>query len=280
MILQHAIHLGVAGAGIVVAMMFVLWLVHLAIRNAAIVDVGWALCLALLAIYYAIAGPGYSPRKYAMAAMVGFWGFRLAGYLLFARVLGHPEEGRYVQLRKEWKRHLALRFLFFFEFQALLDIVLSVPFLLACLDVNAPLGILEKFGAGIWLVAMIGEAIADAQLHNFKKDPANAGKTCRAGLWNYSRHPNYFFEWLIWVGYAVFALASPWGWIGILSPALILYFLLGVTGIPATEAQALRSRGDEYREYQRTTSSFVPWFPKKHAAPAKPETLEKIEAKS
>ena len=101
MIVQQAVHLGIAGAGIVVAMMFVLWLVHLAIRNAAIVDVGWALGLALLAIYYAHAGPGYSARKYAIAIMVGFWGFRLAGFLLFARVLGHPEEGRYVQLRKE-----------------------------------------------------------------------------------------------------------------------------------------------------------------------------------
>src|SRR5579863_2057861 len=274
MIVQQAVHLAISGAGIVVATMFVLWLIHLAIRNAAVVDVGWALCLALLAIYYAFAGPGYTARKFAMAAMVGFWGFRLAGYLLFARVIGHPEEGRYVQLRKEWKRHLALRFLFFFEFQALLDVVLSAPFLIASLNVSSPLGILEKSGAGIWLVGMIGEAIADMQLHKFKQNPANSGKTCRAGLWKYSRHPNYFFEWLIWVGYAVFALGSPWGWIGLISPALILYFLLGVTGIPATEAQALRSRGDEYREYQRTTSSFLPWFPKNPGAP------EKAEAKS
>ncbi len=266
MIVQQAVHLALYGAGIVIGTMFLLWLIHLAIRNAAIVDVGWAGCLALLAIFYALAGPGYPPRKYAIAAMVGFWGFRLAGFLLFARVLGHPEEGRYVQLRKEWKRHLALRFLFFFEFQALLDVVLSAPFLLACLNVNAPLGSPEKFAAGLWLVAMIGEAIADMQLHNFKKNPANAGKTCRAGLWNYSRHPNYFFEWLIWVSYAVFALGSPWGWIGLISPALILYFLLGVTGIPATEAQALRSRGDEYRDYQRSTSSFIPWFPRKSEA--------------
>src|SRR5579862_2793898 len=157
MIVQQAVHLAISGAGIVVATMFVLWLIHLAIRNAAVVDVGWALCLALVAIYYAFAGPGYTARKFAMAAMVGFWGFRLAGYLLFARVIGHPEEGRYVQLRKEWKRHLGLRFLFFFEFQALLDVVLSAPFLLASLNVNAPLGFLEKFGAGIWLVGMIGK---------------------------------------------------------------------------------------------------------------------------
>jgi steroid 5-alpha reductase family enzyme len=264
--LAQATHLALTGAALVMAMMFVLWLIHLLIRNAAIVDVGWAAGLGILAVYYAAFGPGYSARRWAIAAMAGFWGLRLAVYLLFARVAGHPEEGRYLQLRKEWKNNLALRFLFFFEFQALLDVVLSLPFLLACLDPRAPLGVLEKFAAGLWLVSMIAEAVADQQLNAFKKKPENQGKTCRDGLWKYSRHPNYFFEWLIWVAYAIFALGSPWGWVGLISPALILYFLLGATGIPATEAQALRSRGNEYRAYQRTTNSFVPWFPKKEQA--------------
>ncbi len=261
--LVTAVHLALVGLALVAGMMLVLWIIHLLIRNAAIVDVGWAAGLALLAIYYAVAGPGYPARKWAIATMAGFWGLRLAGHLLFTRIIGHPEEGRYVQLRKEWKTNLPLRFLFFFEFQALLDVVLSLPFLLACLDIAFPLGMLEKTGGAIWLVAIAGEALADHQLNVFKRNPENKGKTCRTGLWNYSRHPNYFFEWLIWVGYAVFALGSPWGWLGLLSPALILYFLLGLTGIPATEAQALRSRGNEYRAYQRTTSAFVPWFPKK-----------------
>jgi steroid 5-alpha reductase family enzyme len=264
--LQQAIHLALNGAAIVAAMMFALWLIHLLIRNAAIVDAGWAAALGILALYYAVAGPGYPARKWAIASMAGFWGLRLAAYLLLSRVVGQPEEGRYVQLRKEWKNNLALRFLFFFEFQALLVAVLSLPFLLACLNTRTPLGRFEKFAAGLWLVSMIGEVIADLQLNAFKKNPDNHGKTYRAGLWRYSRHPNYFFEWLIWVSYAVFALASPWGWIGLISPALILYFLLGITGIAATEAQALRTRGNEYRAYQRTTSTFVPWFPKKEQA--------------
>jgi steroid 5-alpha reductase family enzyme len=262
LILAQVVHLAVIGAAIVGGLMLVLWAIHLLTRNASIVDFGWAFGLALLAAWYAWAGPGYPARKWAIAVMAGFWGLRLGMYLLFARVIGHPEEGRYVQLRLEWKTNLPLRFLFFFEFQALLDVVLSLPFLFACLDTRAPLGILEKIGAGIWLVAIAGEALADWQLDAFKKNPANRGKTCRVGLWKYSRHPNYFFEWLVWVGYAVFAISSPWGWIGLLSPVLILYFLLSVTGIPATEAQALRSRGAEYRAYQRTTSAFVPWFPK------------------
>jgi steroid 5-alpha reductase family enzyme len=263
---SNAYSLLLVGAAIVGGMMFILWIIHLLLRNAAVVDVGWAAGLGLLAVYYAYAGPGYSARKYAIAAMAGIWSVRLAGYLLFARVLGHPEEGRYVQLRQEWKTNLPLRFLFFFEFQALLDLVLSLPFLLACLDTRVPLGPFEKLGAAIWIFGMVGEATADAQLNAFKNNPANKGKTCRDGLWNYSRHPNYFFEWTIWVGYAVFAIAFPWGWLGILSPTLILYFLLALTGIPVTEAQALRSRGDEYREYQRTTSAFIPWFPKKENA--------------
>jgi steroid 5-alpha reductase family enzyme len=259
----QALHLALVGLVIVAAMMLVLWIIHLLIRNAAIVDVGWAAGLGILALFYAWLGPGYPARKWAIASMAGFWGLRLAGYLLFARVVGHKEEGRYVQLRKDMKTNPALRFLFFFEFQAILDVVLSLPFLLACMNTRAPLGTVEKTGAAVWLIAIFGEAYADQQLSTFKRNPANNGKTFREGLWKYSRHPNYFFEWVIWVAYAVFALGSPWGWLGLLSPALILYFLLSATGIPATEAQALRTRGNEYRAYQRTTSSFVPWFPKK-----------------
>lgn len=262
----NATHLALAGLGIIAAMMLGLWIVHLLLRNAAIVDVGWAAGLATLAIFYAVLGPGYSARKWAMAAMAGFWGLRLAIYLLFSRVLGKPEEGRYIQLRREWKTHLALRFLFFFEFQAVLTVVLSLPFLLASLNPSAPLGRLEKIGAAIWLVSICGEALADYQLNRFRKNPENRGKTYRRGLWGYSRHPNYFFEWMIWVGYAIFALGSPWGWLGLISPALMLYFLLGTTGIAATEAQALRTRGVEYRAYQRTTSTFIPWFRKKEHA--------------
>jgi steroid 5-alpha reductase family enzyme len=264
--LAEALRLALQGLAIVAAMMFALWVVHLLIRNAAIVDVGWATALATLAIFYAVKGPGYSARKWAIATMAGFWGLRLAAYLFFSRVVGKPEEGRYIQLRKEWKTHLPLRFLFFFEFQALLTVLLSLPFLLASLNTAAPLGTLEKIGAAIWLVSICGEAVADYQLNRFRKNPANRGKTYRHGLWGYSRHPNYFCEWMIWVGYAIFALDSPWGWLGLISPALMLYFLLSSTGIAATEAQALRTRGTEYRAYQRTTSTFIPWFRKKEAA--------------
>jgi steroid 5-alpha reductase family enzyme len=109
------------------------------------------------------------------------------------------------------------------------------------------------------LVAVAGEAIADAQLASFKRNPGDEGRVCDTGLWRYSRHPNYFFEWLVWVAYFVFALASPWGWIAAIGPASILFLLLRITGIPLTEQQAVRSKGDAYRRYQQTTSAFVPW---------------------
>jgi steroid 5-alpha reductase family enzyme len=113
------------------------------------------------------------------------------------------------------------------------------------------------------LIAIAGETLADAQLAAFKRDPANRGGVCNVGLWRYSRHPNYFFEWLIWMSYFIFALASPFGWIAIVGPASILWLLIRVTGIPMAEEQSLRSRGDAYRRYQQATSAFIPWFPKR-----------------
>ena len=250
------------GAASVCGLMLLLWLIHLPMRNAAIVDAGWAGGLALLGVIYAVVGGGYPPRALLIASMALVWGLRLALYLLFTRVIGHPEEGRYVQLRREWGGNVPLKFLVFFQFQALLCVLLSTPFLLAALNARPTLSLLEYAAAALWLAAFAGECLADYQLHAFKSNPANRGRTCRAGLWRYSRHPNYFFEWLIWVAFALFAIGSPYGYLALASPILILFFLFRITGIPATEAQALRTKGEEYRRYQQTTSAFVPWFAK------------------
>jgi steroid 5-alpha reductase family enzyme len=111
-------------------------------------------------------------------------------------------------------------------------------------------------------VAFAGESLADRQLSRFRQDPRNRGRVCRDGLWRYSRHPNYFFEWLHWWAYVALAAGSPLWWIAVAGVAMMLLFLTRVTGIPPTEAQALRSRGEAYREYQRTTSAFFPWPPR------------------
>jgi steroid 5-alpha reductase family enzyme len=252
----------IVGTLSVAALMLVLWLIHLRTGNAAIVDAGWAAGIAVLAILDSALGGGYWLRSAILAVMAGIWGCRLATYLLLTRVIGHPEEGRYRELRREWKTNIPLKFLLFFEFQALLCVVLSVPFLAAARNPNPAISPLEWTAVGLWALAMLGETIADAQLNKFKLDPSNKGRTCQTGLWRYSRHPNYFFESVIWIAFALYALNSTGGYWGLASPVLILYFVLRVTGIPATEAQAVRTRGDEYRRYQQTTSAFIPWFRK------------------
>ena len=250
------------GTFAVCVLMLILWLIHFPIRNAAIVDFGWGFGMFLLGTGYAAFGIGFWLRALLIGLMTGVAGLRLALYLLFTRIIGHPEEGRYQELRRKWKTNLGAKFLAFYEFQALLCVLLSIPYLAASVNAAPAVSPLEWAAFLLWIAAFIGEALADAQLTAFKGNPANKGRTCQVGLWRYSRHPNYFFEWLIWVSFALFATASPYGFIGWLSPALILYFLLKVTGIPATEEQALRSRGDEYRRYQQSTSAFIPWFPK------------------
>jgi len=265
-VLSQGLQLALTGGAALAVMMFFIWLLSVRLNNAGFVDVGWSLGLVILAVWYAWQGPGFAPRRWLMAAMVTFWGLRLALHLI-RRIAAEPEDGRYQQLRREWAgRNVNLRFLFFFEFQALLDVLLSLPMLLAALNPQPQLSSMEYAGVALWLVAVTGESVADAQLTAFKRNPDNRGRVCQMGLWRYSRHPNYFFEWFIWVAWLVYALASPWGWLSIVCPALMLFFLFRVTGIPATEAQALRSRGQEYAHYQQTTSAFVPWFPKSQPA--------------
>jgi steroid 5-alpha reductase family enzyme len=253
--------LAVWGAVLVTAVMFVTWVIHLRTRNAGVVDVAWSANLALLAVLYATLGSGLPLRRVLVALMGGIAGTRLALHI-FQRGRGKPEDGRYTTLRHEWGGNIALKFLGFFLFQGALDLFLGIPFLFAAIHRAPEVSWLEWTGLAVWLIAIAGETAADRQLERFKSNPAHRGKTCRIGLWRYSRHPNYFFEWLVWVAYAVFALASPGGWLALACPAVMLYFLLRITGIPATEAQALKSRGEDYREYQRTTSAFVPWLPK------------------
>lgn len=233
------------------------------INNYGIVDIVWSYAFAALVLFYAFFGRGWVVRKALMAAMATLWSLRL-GTHLYRRVIGHHpvEDGRYVQLRKDWAGSFAPKMLGFFQMQAASVVLLGAAFFIICLNPTTRLHPLEIAGAGLWLVALTGEALADAQLAAFKRDQASHGRVCDIGLWHYSRHPNYFFEWLVWVAYFVFALASPWGWLAVIGPLSILYLLLRVTGIPLTEEQSLRSKGDAYRRYQKTTSAFLPWFPK------------------
>lgn len=241
-----------------------LFLVARRVGNFGVVDVAWSLGFAPVAILYGHFGGGAFPRRLLITAMAALWSLRLGGYLA-RRVLGHldREDGRYQQLRRDWAANLDAKMAQFFQFQALLLVALSVPFLLAARNPAPELSPLELAAALLWFLALLGETVADAQLAAFKRAPANRGRVCDVGLWGWSRHPNYFFEWLVWVAFALFALASPWGWVALYCPALMLFFLLKVTGIRYTEDQLLRSKGEAYRAYQERTSAFVPWPPRR-----------------
>jgi steroid 5-alpha reductase family enzyme len=249
---------------IICTIMFIAWLWATRIGNAGVVDVFWSFNFAVIALLVWWLADGLPARKALVCGLAILWSVRL-GLHLSARVLTHldEEEGRYKQLRHEWSPNVNTRFLLFFQAQALSNVVLAIPYFLIALNRSATISVIEYTGAALWLLSVIGEGVADRNLAQFKKNPANKGKVCQVGLWNYSRHPNYFFQLMIWIGAFLFALGSYWGWISFICPLSIGFLLFKVTGIPMTEEQSIRSRGAAYIEYQRTTSVFVPWFKKR-----------------
>jgi steroid 5-alpha reductase family enzyme len=270
----------------VAVVMILVWVWAYRIKNAGIVDIFWAFNFLVIAlVIWFLAGEktvatdqvvsdikGWHTtifpeanvyRKIMVCGLAALWSLRLGTYLLI-RVGSHlaEEEGRYKQLRKEWAPNANAKFFVFFQMQALSNVFLAIPFFIIALNPDPQISIVEYIGATLWLIAIIGEGLADWQLQHFNKNPANKGKVCQYGLWNYSRHPNYFFQLMLWISVFIFALGSPYGWISIVCPLTIGFLIFKVTGIPMTEEQAIRSKGDAYREYQRTTSVFVP-LPKK-----------------
>lgn len=233
-----------------------IWILYLYLNNAAVVDIGWGLGFIIISLIYILLGEGFNQKNILYFIIISAWGLRIMFYL-FKRFLHEKvEDKRYQKLRLEWKTHIPVKFFFFFQFQALLEIVLSLPFLFVSMDSTPGLTYMHILGFLITLLALLGETIADEQLFNFKKDPGNSGKTCNTGLWYYSRHPNYFFEWLVWVGLAVFAMGVPYGWLSLISPVIMYILLIYFSGVPLAEEQSLKSRGEDYRIYQEMTSMF------------------------
>jgi steroid 5-alpha reductase family enzyme len=253
------------GCGIAVLCFALVWIFSLRRHNYGFLDVAWSLSVAVLAPTYALLGRGDALRKLAFTVVGATWSLRLGVYILIRVLRHHPQEDkRYRTLREKWPG--PGRFLVFFELQALIAVMFSLPFLLAALNPRSGLGKFELFGLLLALFATAGEALADWQAQRFKHNPASRDAILDVGLWRYSRHPNYFFESIVWWGFFIAALDSPHGWITIICPLAMLYILLNVTGIPLTEKHSLESRGDAYRQYQRTTSRFIPWFRNTHGS--------------
>ena len=238
------------------------------IGHASMVDVVWSMGVGGLSVFFAAASEGGDVQRRILAStLIMLWALRLSTYVL-SRVVGLPEDGRYETLIEDWGAAAAWKMFRFYQLQALGSLLFAAPVLLASLNPE-PLGVLDILGGVIWFIALTGETIADRQLDRFRKNPDNRGQVCQDGLWRYSRHPNYFFEWLHWWSYVLIAIGAPWGWLTIIGPLAMLFFVTRVTGIPPTEAQALKSRGEAYRRYQQTTNAFFP-------GPRRSETAEAV----
>jgi steroid 5-alpha reductase family enzyme len=236
----------------------VLWSGQHRSRNAATVDVGWAVLVGGGALGAAVVGEGDGTRRLLVALLAAVWAIRLASFLIRDRVLaGKPEDGRYRALREQWQARAPRNFLVLYLIQVPVAALFILP--LATAMRGGPPDAWAAAGVAVWLIAWAGEWIADRQLARFRADPRNQGGVCRVGLWRFSRHPNYFFEWIHWWAYVLIGHAQPLTFLG---PIVMLLFLFRITGIPYTERQALRTRGNAYRAYQRATSVFIPWPPR------------------
>lgn len=245
------------------ALLTIVWVIQLFTRNAALVDVVWPAAIGIIGLEYALAGDGPVGVRMLMAVLALAWALRLSGYLA-KRMRGKPEDARYTAARDSWGDKAALYMFGFFMFQALVGWILALPFLVIAYQGESPSLWMMALGCVIWFVSVVGEGTADAQLHRFKEQPENKGKVCRKGLWYYSRHPNYFFESTHWLAYVPLAIGcTGWWWITLISPVLMAWLLLKVSGVPTVETKDASEKREGHDEYMRTTNTFIPWPPKK-----------------
>lgn len=245
---------------LIMLLMVILWVIYLFHRNAGIIDIGWGIGFLLCIWVYFFLGQGNLLKMMTVSLMATIWAVRLIVHL-YQRFDYRKEDPRYTRLREKWGGDpFDMLFLMMFVFQGLLIIVISLPIFIVNFGSYSHWTALEFIGIAVWLIGVVGEYYADRQLAEFKKHPENSGKVCKNGLWKLSRHPNYFFDFLVWIGFFLFALPSYGGIFALISPALMLFLFLKVSGIPPTEEQALSTKGDLYRDYQSSTSSFFPWF--------------------
>jgi steroid 5-alpha reductase family enzyme len=252
------------GAGVMALVFLLAWAWAKKWDNYSLVDAVWAFGIGFTGCLWLLMNGG-GVTHWVAAGLLGVWSLRLGLHLERRIRRMHPEEdARYSKLREVWNGRVASAFFWFFQAQGISVVLLALPFLMIALDADRLWSGWESAGLAITLTGIFGEGIADSQMAGFKAKNTDSKAVCQEGLWRYSRHPNYFFEAVIWVGFYIFACGSEWGWTTLHAPAMIIYLLLKVTGIPPTEAAAVRRKGAAYLTYQATTSPFIPWPPKKH----------------
>lgn len=245
--------------GLTMAIMLVLWLISLPIRNSSIVDIFWGVGFVVIAWSTYFFAETSSWRSILVVGLTTLWGLRLAGYLAW-RNLGKGEDERYQEMREKYGSRFPWISLFLvFWLQGLIMWVVAFPLQAAQFEA-APLYWLDAIGVAVWSVGWLWESVGDWQLARFKADPQNQGKVMDRGLWRYSRHPNYFGDFLVWWGLFLIAAAAG-AWWTVVSPLLMSFLLLRVSGVTLLE-RSLRQKRPEYQDYIRRTSAFFPWPPK------------------
>ncbi len=246
------------------------WITQRLTRNVGWVDVFWTFGTGLAGASLALAPVnGASPcgRQVLVASLALIWALRLGLYVAL-RVASSPEDRRYAELREDWGAAFQSRLFGFLMLQAPVGLLLAVAVMLAARNPLPGLRPSDWAGAAILAVAILGEGLADEQMRRFKADPSSHGRICDRGLWAWSRHPNYFFEWFGWLAYPVIAWPLSgvygWGWAAWIAPVLMYLVLDKGTGVPPLEAHMLKSRGRAFADYQARVARFFPAPPRRH----------------
>jgi steroid 5-alpha reductase family enzyme len=227
-------------------------------KNNAVVDIAWGLGFVLVAWTTFL----YSEMQlinYIITIIVSLWGLRL-GYYLFKRNWNKIEDYRYQEMRKTWIKYPLLQaYLKVYMLQMILMFIISLPIIYINSTVSN-LSLITYFGIIIWIIGYFFEVVGDYQLKQFVSNPVNKGHIMKTGLWKYTRHPNYFGEATMWWGIYLIALSIN-GYLTIISPLLINYLLVFVSGVPLLEKKY--KDNPEFKEYAKVTSVFIPLPPKK-----------------
>lgn len=240
---------------------FATWLASLPRRDVSIVDSAWSWLIWVAAAVVAILWPEPGPRTAWVLALSGLWALRLSAHITW-RHRGQPEDHRYQAIRRRNEPHFQWKSLYLvFGLQALLAWIVAWP-LMAAITTATPWHALDVAGIVLFAFGFLYEAIADAQLEHFRRDPANRGKVMDRGLWRFSRHPNYFGECCLWWG--LWLMAATGAWWTVVSPLLMTVLLLRVSGVKLLEAD-IGQRRPAYADYIRRTNAFLPWRPRLEA---------------
>jgi len=239
------------------------WIVSVFRRDVSIVDSVWSLFFLAATITYVTVIPGTGARTALVLALVTLWALRLSLYITW-RHWGEAEDHRYQAIRARNEPRFAFKSLYLvFGLQGLLAWIISLP-LLAAIAAPGALNLIDYAGAALMLFGLAFETIADAQLFRFRSLAINRGRVLDTGLWRYTRHPNYFGEFCVWWGFYLIALAAG-GWWAVVSPLLMSFLLLRVSGVTLLE-QDIGQRRPAYRDYIARTNAFFPGFPRERAA--------------